>query len=845
MRVAAQRRLNSRVDFGAPAGLSQLRKLYRTTKEAFMHCRVLVGVALLTNLLLASGATAQTTIPIVVRITELIQLDPDQDEFPPSLGDFFAEVTINGVTTDNKPDECDNPPPQGFIVPFPMFTEDGFVDSSCHNVPWTFTADVPFSDLLHKPNGIEVRIKILDEDVFSDEEVEDIDLGVPLGGRWMGSVDWPEHCNNATFPNGARVCFQIQLGQDADGDGLLDDWEEHGIDVDGNGTIDLDLPAMGANPNHKDVFVELDWRPGSEPRRAEVAQWVAAFAAAPVDAGGIPNPDGLPGITLHVDTGALTENGVLVGENLGGGNPLPADMPICSMSELYPAKATNFDAATRSLAFHYGITSTQCCLSGPNFGKECFIDAQCPNSACTPSGGQAEIGGNDLVVWNTQFQGSTLMHEIGHNLDLRHGGANSDNCKPNYMSVMNYDHFLIQRLDGSSVIDYSPPRRPNGVRGSAPLDDLNENNLDETKIVDPADPDSLLAYTDGTGKKRLSPVGLPVDWNGDGDTADSMLMVNVDNSDATTHLPSLCTNNTLKMQLTGFNDWMHVALPFLQFGESASGPINPVDTPEPTDAEILGTLQDQNTADLSITKSGDPGPVEAGSEVDLAYTLDFANQGPNPALMVHIQDTLPPNSTMLALDPACAGASGAVSCELAALLPRATGSIDLSLRTTAACVNGLPTAIVNRATIENAAQFAGPDPNPSDNSARVETQVVDTTAPELTLSVTPSTLWPPNHKFVPIVVTVDVSDACDTTPDIRLVSITSNEAPDAPGSGNTNPDVSGAAFGTDDRQFELRAERSGNGSGRTYSITYEAEDASGNVTTRTVTVKVPKSQASP
>ena len=280
---------------------------------------------------------------------------------------------------------------------------------------------------------------------------------------------------------------------------------------------------------------------------------------------------------------------------------------------------------------------------------------------------------------------------------------------------------MIQRLDGSSVIDYSPPRRPNGVRGTAPLDDLAENNLDESKVLDPADPQSLLAYTDGTGKKRLSPVGAPVDWNGDGDTADAMLTVNIDTSDATTHLPEGCTNSTIKPQLTGYNDWMNVSLPFLQFGESANGPINPVDTPEPTDAEILGNLQDQNTADLSIAKSGDPGPVEAGAQVDLAYTLDLANQGPNPALMVHVQDTLPPNSTILATDAACAGASGAVSCQLPALLPKATGSLELSLRTTAACVGGLPTAIVNRATIENVAKFAGPDPNPLDNEARFET----------------------------------------------------------------------------------------------------------------------------
>ena len=43
----------------------------------------------------------------------------------------------------------------------------------------------------------------------------------------------------------------------------------------------------------------------------------------------------------------------------------------------------------------------------------------------------------------------------------------------------------------------------------------------------------------------------------------------------------------------------------------------------------------------------------------------------------------------------------------------------------------------------------------------------------------------------------------------------------------------------------LRAERSGQGSGRVYTITYEAKDKSGNATTSSVVVTVPKSQANP
>jgi hypothetical protein len=51
--------------------------------------------------------------------------------------------------------------------------------------------------------------------------------------------------------------------------------------------------------------------------------------------------------------------------------------------------------------------------------------------------------------------------------------------------------------------------------------------------------------------------------------------------------------------------------------------------------------------------------------------------------------------------------------------------------------------------------------------------------------------------------------------------------------------VQGAAVGTDDRAFQLRAERSGLTRERVYRVTYHATDGSGNLTavTRDVHVK--------
>jgi endo-1,4-beta-xylanase len=76
---------------------------------------------------------------------------------------------------------------------------------------------------------------------------------------------------------------------------------------------------------------------------------------------------------------------------------------------------------------------------------------------------------------------------------------------------------------------------------------------------------------------------------------------------------------------------------------------------------------------------------------------------------------------------------------------------------------------------------------------------------------------------------------------VRLVSITSNESDIGLGDGDTSNDIQGASFGQDDREFRLRAERSGTGSGRIYTITYAVTDGSGNSTLGQATVQVPKS----
>jgi len=114
--------------------------------------------------------------------------------------------------------------------------------------------------------------------------------------------------------------------------------------------------------------------------------------------------------------------------------------------------------------------------------------------------------------------------------------------------------------------------------------------------------------------------------------------------------------------------------------------------------------------------------------------------------------------------------------------------------------------------------------------------VVDTTAPAIrAASAAPNGSWPPNHKMAPVVVVVDVSDACDADARCRIVSVLSNEPANGVGDRNTSPDWEI----TGDLTLNLRAERSGGGGGRVYTITVRCTDASGNASTTAVTVSVP------
>ena len=293
---------------------------------------------------------------------------------------------------------------------------------------------------------------------------------------------------------------------DTDGDGLLDEWEVNGYDHDGDSIIDVDLPAMGANPLRKDIFVEIDWMKATDhnhkPDAKGITKVINAFANAPVS-----NPDGSTGIILHVDTG-----------NLGGGNSLNHDIDLNPVwTEFDVIKAANF-APERGPIFHYAVFAHQ-------------------YSAGCSSGLARGIPASDFIVslgcWTNQVgtmleQAGTLMHELGHNLGLRHGGRDHVNYKPNFLSVMNY-FFQTRGLyitDKWGRLDYSRYL----------IKDMDENHLNEKRGLNVVGGDRPIrkygtrAFCPNGAVQNIARAKRYVDWDCDLNNAETDVSVDVNNS---------------------------------------------------------------------------------------------------------------------------------------------------------------------------------------------------------------------------------------------------------------------------------------------------------------------------
>ena len=120
---------------------------------------------------------------------------------------------------------------------------------------------------------------------------------------------------------------------------------------------------------------------------------------------------------------------------------------------------------------------------------------------------------------------------------------------------------------------------------------------------------------------------------------------------------------------------------------------------------------------------------------------------------------------------------------------------------------------------------------------------IDKTPPVVTCSNNAPSLSPANHKMVAVQFSVAVDGGLAGAAGFTLLSASSNEPDNGLGDGDTANDIQNFSFGTADVSGMLRAERSGRGTGRVYSLFYLGADLAGNVTPCTSLVRVAHGQS--
>jgi len=266
---------------------------------------------------------------------------------------------------------------------------------------------------------------------------------------------WPEHL---TLP-----------GDDTDGDGAPDWWEQQygynpavtedhqNLDPDNDSLNNLEecfMDPYGANPFHRDVFLELDWTTSltpnatNKPRSQEIGTMIAAFER--------------HNITLHVGTGAL-----------GGGEEIPP-ISYISYANLINYYWDYFLHNTinnpRQRIFHYGLLCDY--SEGPGFAfigwdnLNCFVIA-------------AQFLEDTYPLYTRAWLAMTsAMHETGHTFGLiatKYSGIdNQAAMKPYYKEFWLYRNYksILNYLYTFSIMDYS-----DGTHGRGDFNDWGNLNF--------------------------------------------------------------------------------------------------------------------------------------------------------------------------------------------------------------------------------------------------------------------------------------------------------------------------------------------------------------------------------
>ena len=222
------------------------------------------------------------------------------------------------------------------------------------------------------------------------------------------------------------------------------------VDTDRDGLDDNVEASLGSSPLHRDIFVEIDWfvvnGRNLKPRNGFTQIVTSIFESAPTQ-----NPDGTTGIRIHLQfSNSIPVNHGTIGQLSGRG--------VYNWSDFDTIKSAYFTASRRS-THHYALFVGDI---GDQFGLASGI------SGISRNGGKFITGASDFIValggqyWfnypkKKSFkwtQAGTFVHELGHNLGLKHGGNDHSTYKPNNLSLLNYAF----QMDGIPYTAYNGTR---------------------------------------------------------------------------------------------------------------------------------------------------------------------------------------------------------------------------------------------------------------------------------------------------------------------------------------------------------------------------------------------------
>jgi hypothetical protein len=363
-------------------------------------------------------------------------------------------------------------------------------------------------------------------------------------------------------------------------------------------------------------------------------------------------------------------------------------------------------------------------------------------------------------------------------------------------------------------------------------------NAGPDQTVEQTGPEGANVTLDGTGSSDPNNDTLTYFWNWTGGSATG--------ANPIVMLPAGTTNITLTVNDGEFNATDTVTItvvdtepPYVNAGEDMT-----VEATSPSGSEVMLHGEATDDVDMELDYVWSEGNTVLGTDANLTVTLslgthvltlnatdDSGNTGTD-TVTIEVVDTTPPEVD--------AGEDATVEAGYATTIHgSATDLVDVELDYVwkeGNTVLGTEADLTYTFTLgTHILTLSATDDSGNTGNDNVTIDAVDTTPPEINVSVSPDMLWPPNHKYADVETVVTVYDAVDSSPTLTLVSVTSNESDNAKGDGNTTNDV--VILG--DTTFKLRAERAGTGQGRVYTITYSATDASGNSAEASITITVP------